>query len=80
MIKRRFGRTHGVGCVRQWFRTAEPFGESRYENWNTHTHTHTRARPRDETPVNIEATLNWRYISIVAVYVPKTWGKEKMAA
>ena len=28
-------------CVRQWFRTAEPLGERRYENWNTHTHTHT---------------------------------------
>ena len=35
------GRTHGAGCVRQWFRTAEPLGERRYENWNTHTHTHT---------------------------------------
>ena len=33
------GRTHGAGCVRQWFRTAEPLGERRYENWNTHTHT-----------------------------------------
>ena len=32
------GRTHGAGCVRQWFRTAEPAGERRYENWNTHTH------------------------------------------
>ena len=32
------GRTHGAGCVRQWFRTAEPLGEHRYENWNTHTH------------------------------------------
>ena len=31
------GRTHGAGCVRQWFRTAEPLGERRYENWNTHT-------------------------------------------
>ena len=31
-------RTHGAGCVRQWFRTAEPLGERRYENWNTHKH------------------------------------------
>ena len=31
------GRTHGTGCVRQRFRTAEPLGERRYENWNTHT-------------------------------------------
>ena len=31
------GRTHGAGCVRQWFRTADPLGERRYENWNTHT-------------------------------------------
>ena len=23
--------------VRQWSRTAEPLGERRYENWNTHT-------------------------------------------
>ena len=30
------GRTHGAGCVRQWFRTTEPLGERRYENWNTH--------------------------------------------
>ena len=40
------GRTHGAGCVRQWFHTAEPLGERRYENWNTHTHTdvHTNGR------------------------------------
>ena len=25
-------RTHGAGCVRQWFRTADPLGERRYEN------------------------------------------------
>ena len=25
-------------CVWQWFGTAEPLGERRYENWNTHTH------------------------------------------
>ena len=30
------GRT-APGCVRQWFRTAEPLGERRYENWNTRT-------------------------------------------
>ena len=28
--------THGAGCVRQWLHTAEPLGERRYENWNTH--------------------------------------------
>ena len=39
------GRTHGAGCVRQWFRTAEPLGERRYENWNTHTHSVTREVP-----------------------------------
>ena len=37
------GRTHGAGCVRQCFRTAELLGERRYENWNTHTHTDTAA-------------------------------------
>ena len=31
-------RTHGAGCVRQWFRTAEPLGERRYENWNMGSH------------------------------------------
>ena len=31
------GRTHGAGCVRQWFRAAEPLGERCYENWNTRT-------------------------------------------
>ena len=30
------GPMHGAGCVRQWLRTAEPLGERRYENWNTH--------------------------------------------
>ena len=40
------GRTHGAGCVWQWFRTAEPLGERRYENWNTHTTTST-AKPVD---------------------------------
>ena len=34
------GRTHGAGCVRQWFLTAEPLEERRYENWNTHTQRH----------------------------------------
>ena len=32
------GQTHGAGCVRQWFRTAELLEERRYENWSTHTH------------------------------------------
>ena len=36
LLKRR-GRTHGAGCARPWFRTAEPLGERRYENWITHT-------------------------------------------
>ena len=31
------GRMHGTGCVWQWFRTAEPLGERRYGNWNTHS-------------------------------------------
>ena len=35
----RRGRTHGAGCVRLWFRTAEPLGERRYENWITYKHT-----------------------------------------
>ena len=29
-------------CVRQWFRTSEPLGKRRYENWNTHTRTQTQ--------------------------------------
>ena len=37
------GRTCGGRCARPWFRTAEPLGEGRYENWITHTHKHTRA-------------------------------------
>ena len=32
------GRTQGAECVWQWFHTAEPLGERRYENRNTHTH------------------------------------------
>ena len=43
------GRTHGAGCVRQWFHTTEPLGERRYENWNTHTHINT---PHHESPKN----------------------------
>ena len=39
-LQKQRGRAHGAGCVRQWFRTAEPLGERRYENWNTHTHCH----------------------------------------
>ena len=35
-LQKQRGRTHGAGCARPWFRTAEPLGERRYENWNTH--------------------------------------------
>ena len=31
------GRMHGAGCVRQWFRTAEPLGERRYSRIGIHT-------------------------------------------
>ena len=34
-LQARRGRTHGAGCSRPWFRTAEPLGERRYENWIT---------------------------------------------
>ena len=30
-------RTHDAGYARPWFRTTEPLGESRYENWLTTT-------------------------------------------
>ena len=36
------GRMHSPGYVRQWFRTAEPLGERRYENWNTYIHINPR--------------------------------------
>ena len=32
-----YKQTRTEGCVRKWFHTAEPLGERRYENWNTHT-------------------------------------------
>ena len=51
-------RTHGAGCVRQWFRTAEPPGERRYENWNTHTH---------ESPVFSHITLSWQKIFLPTI-------------
>ena len=35
-LQTRRGRTHAAGCVRPWFRTAEPLEERRYENWITH--------------------------------------------
>ena len=51
------GRTHGAGCVRQWFRTAEPLGERRYENWNTHTHT--RLPPHIQSFLNLYMHLTY---------------------
>ena len=41
------GRT-APGVSRQWFRTVEPLGERRYENWNTHTHTKNEISPTRE--------------------------------
>ena len=35
-LQTRRGRTHGAGCARPCFRTAEALGERRYENWITH--------------------------------------------
>ena len=43
-LQTQWGRTHGAGCVRQWFRTAEPLGERRYENWNTHLESQGKVR------------------------------------
>ena len=31
-LQAQWGRTHGAGCARPWLRTAEPFGERRYED------------------------------------------------
>ena len=42
------GRTHCAGCVQQWFRTAEPLGERRYENWNTHTQSYNLMKSKDK--------------------------------
>ena len=35
-LQTRRGRTHGAGCARPWFRTAEPLGQRCYENRITH--------------------------------------------
>ena len=43
------GRTLCAWCVRQWFRTAEPLEERRYENWNTHTHTRVKSSTHQST-------------------------------
>ena len=40
-LQTQWGRKHSAGCVRQWFHTAVPLRERRYENWNTYTHTAT---------------------------------------
>ena len=32
------GRMEPDVCGNEWFLTAEPLGEHRYVNWNTHTH------------------------------------------
>ena len=34
-LQKRRRRAHGAGCARPWFRTAEPLGGRRYENWIT---------------------------------------------
>ena len=64
------GRTHGAGCVRvcvQWFRTAEPLGERRYDNWNTHTHTHTHCPPV------LEIIHSLKLVDFLLVQADKTW-------
>ena len=63
------GRTHGAGCVRQWSRTAEPLGERRYENWNTHTHTTNGYK--DNTPSTCRILFShspetWKFILFLA--------------
>ena len=39
ILETRRRRTHGAGCARPWYCTAEPLGERRYENRITQTHT-----------------------------------------
>ena len=46
-----------AGCVRQWFRTAEPLGERRYENWNTHTHSNIFIKVRIGEPGLVDRKL-----------------------
>ena len=69
-LQTQWGRTHGARCVRQWFRTAEPLGERRYENWNTHTHTvsfcllftkcqHLQSANKINTTVNSDPLISW---------------------
>ena len=51
------GRTHGAGCVRQWFRTAEPLGERRYENGNTHTHASLRFHRTHQADLHVQESF-----------------------
>ena len=68
------GRTAPGGC--QWFRTAEPLGERRYENWNTHTHIRFTdvSLPCDFAPGDFAHSL-WRlrYPVFFAPFQPKTF-------
>ena len=52
-IQTQRGRTHGTGCVRQWFRTAEPLGDRRYENWNTQTQLNAMCKDQTLSPSSL---------------------------
>ena len=57
-LQTRRRRTHGSGCARSWFCTAEPHGERRYENWITDKYTKTIANLKKLTRVSSEITLH----------------------
>ena len=70
ILQTQWGRTHGAGCVRQWFRTAEPLGERRYENWpnsivHTHTHSHTHTHTHTQRVI-------WCLPVLDSIYITKT--------
>ena len=57
---------YSAGCVRQWFRTAEPLGERRFENWNTYKHKQKiwnmqirTGTPCHLCPVNYSFLIRW---------------------
>ena len=61
------GRTAPGVTVRQWFRTAEPHGERRYENWN-HGHLHDKIEVRKYPPM-YHGIENRSQASIAALYL-----------
>ena len=67
------GRTHDAGYARPWFRTTEPLGESRYENWLTTTSHFLELCGHDgQAPVQASFAVWWQLLLFNCIY-QKGW-------